>query len=286
MGPNSIYDRIQDRYGGMADRSSTGLQNKFEQNIAQSFGYEAADLCSIPRAANLGVSCGNPLALANLREGETVIDLGSGGGIDVLLAAKKVGPKGKAIGVDMTKSMLGLARKNAEKAGASNASFIEASIISIPLPDATADCIISNCVVNLVPTVDKHLAFNEMFRLLGPGGRLAISDILTRKELPQEVVNSLSFYVGCIAGASQVHEYERYLSEAGFKDIVIVDTHSDINIYKDLVQGQMDLGETGNQLKSAGCCGGAQGKNDTEGDLLEYDFNGWAGSFQIYAVKQ
>lgn len=113
--------------------------------------------------------------------------------------------------------MLELARKNAEKAGASNASFIEASITSIPLPDATADCVISNCVVNLVPTVDKHLAFNEMFRLLGPGGRLAISDILTRKELPQEVVNSLSFYVGCIAGASQVHEYEKYLSEAGFK---------------------------------------------------------------------
>lgn len=115
--------------------------------------------------------------------------------------------------------MLELARNNAEKVGASNASFIEASITSIPLPDATADCIISNCVVNLVPTVDKHLAFNEMFRLLGPGGRLAISDILTRKELPQEVVHSLSFYVGCIAGASQVHEYEKYLFEAGFKGV-------------------------------------------------------------------
>jgi arsenite methyltransferase len=115
--------------------------------------------------------------------------------------------------------MLELARKNAEKAGASNVSFAEASITSIPLPDATANCIISNCVVNLVPTVDKHLAFKEMFRLLQPGGRLAISDILTRKELPQEVTNSLSFYVGCIAGASQVHEYDKYLSEAGFKGI-------------------------------------------------------------------
>lgn len=115
--------------------------------------------------------------------------------------------------------MLELARKNAQKAGGFNASFIEASITSIPLADATADCIISNCVVNLVPTADKHLAFNEMFRLLGPGGRLAISDILTRRELPPKVVNSLSFYVGCIAGASQVHEYEKYLPEAGFKSI-------------------------------------------------------------------
>ncbi|KAJ5687805.1 hypothetical protein N7536_010424 [Penicillium majusculum] len=286
MDSTPIYHRVQDRYGELAGQSSTNEKKEAEKNIAQAFGYDSADLSSIPQAANLGVSCGNPLALANLREGETVIDLGSGGGIDVLLAAKKVGPKGKAIGVDMTKSMLELARKNAEKVGASNASFIEASITSIPLPNATADCIISNCVVNLVPTVDKHLAFNEMFRLLGPGGRLAISDILTRKDLPEEVVNSLSFYVGCIAGASQVHEYEKYLSEAGFKDILIVDTHSDINIYKDLVQGQMDLGDTNDRSEPSGCCGGARGKNGTEGDLLECDFNEWAGSFQIYAVRQ
>lgn len=113
--------------------------------------------------------------------------------------------------------MIELARKNAEKADASNTSFVEASITSIPLPDSTVDCIISNCVVNLVPGDDKHLVFREMFRLLQPGGRVAISDILTRKQLPQEVVNNMSFYVGCIAGASQVHEYERYLSDAGFK---------------------------------------------------------------------
>jgi len=113
--------------------------------------------------------------------------------------------------------MLALARRNAEKAGASNASFIEASITAIPLPDSSVNCIISNCVVNLVPTPDKPLVFNEMFRLLAPGGRVAISDILTRKPLPQDVQSSMSFYVGCIAGASQVQEYERYLSDAGFK---------------------------------------------------------------------
>ncbi|KAJ5794063.1 Arsenite methyltransferase [Penicillium paradoxum] len=285
MDSNPTYQSVQDRYGQLADRSSTCEQRKAEQTIAQAFGYDAGDLSSIPQAANLGVSCGNPLALANLREGETVIDLGSGGGIDVLLAAKKVGPQGKAIGVDITKSMLELARKNAESASASNTSFIEASITSIPLPDSTASCIISNCVVNLVPTVDKHLVFKEMFRLLQSGGRVAISDILTRKELPQEVVNSLSFYVGCIAGASQVHEYEKSLSDAGFKDIVIVDTHSDINIYKDLVQGEMKAEENSSQSKPS-CCGGAQGNDAPNENLLEHDFNEWAGSFQIYAVKQ
>lgn len=118
--------------------------------------------------------------------------------------------------------MLELARKNAEKAGASNASFVEGAITSIPLPDATASCIISNCVVNLVPAAEKHLVFNEMFRLLKPGGRVAISDILTRKPLPQEVASNLSLYVGCIAGASRVHEYEEYLRDAGFKGVCFI----------------------------------------------------------------
>lgn len=168
--------------------------------------------------------------------------MGSGGGIDVLLAARKVGLKGKAIGVDMTKvrqdinsrgyyqklsnhflqSMLELAQKNAEKAGASNASFVEGSITSIPLPDSTASCIISNCVVNLVPAVEKRLVFNEMFRLLAPGGRVAISDILVRKQLPEVVARDLSLYVGCISGASHVHEYEEYLHSAGFKGVYFV----------------------------------------------------------------
>ncbi|OQE41109.1 hypothetical protein PENCOP_c005G01159 [Penicillium coprophilum] len=286
MSSNAIYGSIQERYGELADRSSANSQKKTEESIAQAFGYESADLGSIPQSANMGVSCGNPLAFASLNEGETVIDLGSGGGIDVLLAAKKVGPKGRAIGVDMTKSMLELARKNAEKSGTSNTFFIEASITSIPLPDATADCIISNCVVNLVPKIDKPLVFNEIFRLLRSGGRVAISDILTRKELPLEVANSLSFYIGCIAGASQLYEYEKYFSDAGFKDVVIVDTHSDINVYKDLVQEQMDLGETSDQLKPNSCCGRKQERNTTGGELLESDFNEWAGSFQIYAVKQ
>ncbi|KAJ5135729.1 Arsenite methyltransferase [Penicillium bovifimosum] len=286
MDSNPIYNHVQGRYGGLADRSAACEQRKTEQAIAQSFGYDAGELSSIPAAANLGVSCGNPLVLANLREGESVIDLGSGGGIDVLLAAKKVGPNGKVIGVDMTKSMLELAWKNSAEAGATNVSFIEASITSIPLPDASANCIISNCVVNLVPTADKNVVFHEMFRLLKPGGRVAISDILTRKKLPEEVVTNLSFYVGCIAGASQVHEYEEYLRSAGFKDILIVDTHSDINVYKDLVQGQMNTGETSCESGAPSCCGGSQRQPPPEADLLGHDFNEWAGSFKIYAVKR
>ena len=165
-----------------------------------------------------------------------MIDLGSGGGIDVLLAAKKVGVEGKAIGIDMTKvrtsfsvftsiltenwqKMLELARRNANNAGADNASFLEASITSIPLPSSIADCIISNCVINLVPEIEKPLVFREMFRLLKPGGRVAISDILAKRELPMEIKNDLSLYVGCVAGTSQVADYEEYLKEAGFQGI-------------------------------------------------------------------
>lgn len=164
------------------------------------------------------------------------MDLGSGGALDVILAARKVGLQGRAIGVDMTRvcqpvsgsnvrrwlltrsqSMLDLARRNAERAGASNASFVEGSITAIPLPDSTANCIISNCVVNLVPAAEKPLVFYEMFRLLASGGRVAISDILAKKDLPDELASDMALYIGCIAGASRIHEYEKYLRDAGFQ---------------------------------------------------------------------
>ncbi|KAI2876752.1 hypothetical protein CBS11852_10406 [Aspergillus niger] len=277
MEPNEIYDLVQARYGELGGRSYSSEHTAAERSVAESFGYEASELSSIPEAANLGVSCGNPLALANLREGETVVDLGSGGGIDVLLAARKVGPEGKAIGVDMTKSMLDLAQKNAEKAGASNASFIEASITSIPLPSSTVNCIISNCVVNLVPSADKQQAFHEMFRLLVPGGRVAISDILVRKKLPEEIAKDLSLYVGCVAGASQVQEYEEYLRKAGFEDTMIVDTQKDLNVYKDMIQVQKkESQESRCQSKTTTCCEVSKPVGLTTGSLLERDFNEWA----------
>ncbi|PVH67430.1 NAD(P)-binding protein [Cadophora sp. DSE1049] len=213
MESKEIYDQVNKRYGSI-DKSSTG---RYEQTVAKAFGYTEEELAGIPEDANLGLSCGNPHALAKLREAETVIDLGSGAGFDVFTAAKRVGPSGKTIGVDMNKNMIEKANVNKAKTNAENVEFIEGAITSIPLPDNTADCIISNCVINLVPAAEKQLAFNEMYRLLKPGGRVAISDILARKELTKDMKKNIALYVGCISGASQVSEYEAYLKKAGFR---------------------------------------------------------------------
>ncbi|PYH88341.1 putative arsenic methyltransferase Cyt19 [Aspergillus ellipticus CBS 707.79] len=219
--------------GAIAQRTrDTRVQQDPEDKIARAFGYSATDLSSLPETANLGLSCGNPVAYANIKEGETILDLGSGGGIDVILAAQKVGSAGKAIGVGMTQDMIELANKNVNAAGLSNTKFIKASIDSIPLPDTRVDCIISNCVINLVPKKDKQNVFREIARILKPDGRVAISDILAKRELPDNIVSNMALYVGCIAGASQVAEYEDYLRRAGFRDILIVDAKSDLNLYK------------------------------------------------------
>ncbi|KAF7162576.1 hypothetical protein CNMCM5623_007822 [Aspergillus felis] len=267
------YQQVQSRYGDIAKRTGVTVHDK-EDDIALAFGYSAKDLRALPDKANLGLSCGNPVPHANIKEGETIVDLGSGGGIDVLLAARKVGPEGNAIGIDMTKDMIDLAKKNAEAAGLSNTRFIEASITSIPLPDASVDCIISNCVINLIPSKDKCSVFQEIARLLKPGGRVAISDILARKELPSNIVNDIALHVGCIAGASQVAEYEEYLQRAGFKDILMVDTKADLNLYKQ-----------SSYLGQSSCCGPAESRKEWPAEYTEMDFNEWVASFQIYAVK-
>ncbi|KAK9350328.1 S-adenosyl-L-methionine-dependent methyltransferase [Lipomyces doorenjongii] len=293
MDAANLYRHVQEHYGKIANHTAlTNLSDKYQEKVATAFGYTLQDIQSIPGNANLGVSCGNPLATANIRTGETVIDLGCGGGIDVLLSAAKVGPDGKAVGIDMTKDMLDLARRNATKAGVSNASFIEASITSIPLDSSVADCIISNCVINLVPKVDKPIVFKEMFRVLKSGGRLAISDILAKKDLPIEVREDLSLYVGCIAGASQVHDYERFLKDAGFEGkltmpadcnlqgVAILNTNSDLNLYKELWQAEKNDSE----VSSASCCGSHPGQLQGRAKSM-FDFNEWAGSFQVYAIK-
>ncbi len=189
----------------------------------------------------MGLSCGNPVATAHLRPGEVVVDLGSGGGIDVLLAARKVGPTGKAIGIDMTDEMLDRARQNAEKAGATNVEFHKATIDDLPLADNSADCVLSNCVINLAS--DKRAVFREMARVLKPGGRVAVSDIALKKPLPPEIVDDLMAYVGCIAGAIPIEEYRQGLLEAGFVPVEIVETGADLNAYAQ-IEGQV------------GCCGG------------------------------
>jgi arsenite methyltransferase len=179
--------------------------------------YDAVTASSLPEAAVLAsLGCGNPTALAELREGEVVLDLGSGGGIDVLLSARRVGPTGKAYGLDMTDEMLALARRNAAEAGVGNVEFLKGEIESIPLPDASVDVIISNCVINL--SADKRRVLREAYRVLKPGGRFAVSDIVVRGEVPAEVRRSMELWVGCVAGALEEQEFEALLREVGFED--------------------------------------------------------------------
>lgn len=179
--------------------------------------YDDETAASLPRTAiGASLGCGNPTALADLHEGEVVLDLGSGGGIDVLLSARRVGPTGKAYGLDMTDEMLALARRNAAEAGATNVEFLKGDIESIPLPDESVDVIISNCVINLAG--DKATVLREAFRVLKPGGRFAVSDVVVRGEIPAEIRKSMELWVGCVAGALDVDEFERLLVQAGFQD--------------------------------------------------------------------
>lgn len=185
--------------------------------------YDEGQTKGIPAEALLAsLGCGNPTALAQLEEGQTVLDLGSGGGIDVLLSAKRVGPTGKAYGLDMTDEMLALANENKAKAGATNVEFLKGEIESIPLPDASVDVIISNCVINL--SGDKPRVIQEAFRVLKPGGRLAVSDVVVRGEVPDAVKRNMELWIGCVAGALEESEYSRLLTEAGFASVEIEPT--------------------------------------------------------------
>ena len=185
--------------------------------------YSATEAASLPAAAvAASLGCGNPTALAELRAGETVLDLGSGGGIDVLLSARRVGPTGKTYGLDMTDEMLALARQNQAKAGVDNAEFLKGEIEAIPLPDNSVDVIISNCVINLA--VDKPTVLREAFRVLKPGGRFAVSDVVVKGDLPPEVRRSMELWVGCIAGALEEGEFRRLLGDQGFSGVDIEPT--------------------------------------------------------------
>ena len=183
-------------------------------------GYGEEEVRAVPEGANMGLGCGNPTAIGELLPGETVIDFGSGGGIDCFLASRAVGPEGMVIGVDMTQDMIDLARSNAEKLGVSNAEFHLTEMESTPLPDETADVIISNCVINLSP--DKDAVFKEAFRLLKPGGRIYISDMLLVKDLPQEAKEDMKNWVSCLGGAEPKDVYLGRMTDSGFRDIEIM----------------------------------------------------------------
>jgi SAM-dependent methyltransferase len=277
---------VQSKYGAVA---TSGLSSDHEgvRAVAEAFGYSAEELASIPAEANMGLSCGNPTAFAGIRPGETIVDLGCGGGLDVFLAAGKVGPTGKAIGIDMTPEMLSLARANAARANLSNVEFHQATIDKLPLADASVDCVISNCVINLAP--DKPAVYREIARVLKPGGRLAVSDIALKQPLPPEIGNDLMAYVGCIAGATPIDEYRAGLLAAGFAHVEIIDSKADLNAYAK-VENQ------------SGCCSPAMSGEPADGglpvvslgspalhyqlaDLLQrYNVNDYAASVRVFAV--
>ncbi|HEX9912219.1 MAG TPA: arsenite methyltransferase [candidate division Zixibacteria bacterium] len=190
-------------------------------NISKSIGYTEEELKAVPEGSNLGLGCGNPIALASLKKGEIVLDLGSGAGFDCFLAARRVGKKGKVIGVDMTPEMLEKARENAEKGNYANVEFRLGEIENLPVADNSVDVIISNCVINLSP--DKSRVFQEAFRVLKPGGRLMVSDLVLVKELPDFIKNSTRAYIGCLSGAIMRDKYTGAIKKAGFKDVKIIE---------------------------------------------------------------
>src|SRR5437667_2612942 len=229
MGGDEIKQTVKEKYGQAAlrvaggERGSCGGTGSCGCDPVSSNLYDAAETAALPEGAVLAsLGCGNPTALAELHEGEVVLDLGSGGGIDVLLSAKRVGPTGKAYGLDMTDEMLALARANQAKAGATNVEFLKGEIENIPLPAWAVNVIISNCVINL--SADKGRVLREAFRVLRPGGRFAVSDVVYRGEVPDAVRRSMELWVGCIAGALEEKEYERLLADAGFTDISVEPT--------------------------------------------------------------
>jgi arsenite methyltransferase len=280
MTTNRIVEQVREKYAAVA---RSGLSNEVEgvRSVAEAFGYSPEELAALPSGTNMGLSCGNPVATAGLKPGEVVVDLGCGGGLDVLLSSQKVGPSGKSIGIDMTPEMIERARNNAAQFGKgtppANVEFHLSRIEQLPLLDSSADCIISNCVINLAP--DKLSVFREMHRVLKPGGRVAVSDIALIKPLPPELSQDIMAYVGCVAGAISVTDYERLLQEAGFNAVQIIDAKKDLNAYA--------------SASSCGCCPSTSccsaepsSIHDDLASLLErYDINEYTASVQVYALK-
>ncbi len=295
--PPTMTDHVQTKYGSVA-QAGLSSHHAGVRAVAEAFGYSPQELASIPAEANMGLSCGNPTAFASLREGEVVVDLGCGGGLDVFLAADKVGPTGRAIGIDMTEKMIQLAKANAQKANVQNVEFHLASIDQLTLEDESVDVVISNCVINLAP--DKAAVFAEIARVLKPGGRLAVSDIALRRPLPAALKQSVAAYVGCLGGAILQSDYADGLRAAGLSHVQVVESGADLNAYAK-VENQagccspaMDQDQPA-QGDEACCqtdtcgCGSKSDARDLHTSLRDliarYDFNDYAASCRIFAVK-
>ncbi len=287
-----LLELVKSKYGAVAD-STLSSNHEGVKAVAEAFGYSAEELISIPAEANMGLSCGNPTATAHLKRGEVVVDLGSGGGLDVFLAARMVGPEGRAIGIDMTSAMIERATENASRGGYTNVEFYQSTIDRIPLPDASVDCILSNCVINLAP--DKPAVFREMARVLKPGGRVALSDIALKQDLPEAVAQSMAAYVGCIAGAVLIEDYRAGLLAAGFQHVEIVDSGTDLNAYAK-VENQAGCCSPGMQAPNPlqvvpeACCTPAARTSPSLHEelttlLSQLDVNKAAASVKVYAIK-
>jgi len=252
-----IQKEVKKRYGQIAKSSGSccGPANAgccatapSAEKLSTEVGYTMAELATIPAGANLGLGCGNPVALASLRPGETVLDLGSGGGIDCFLAARQVGPEGRVIGVDMTDEMIRLARENAAKSDLTNVEFRQGEIESLPVEEGSIDVVISNCVINL--STDKEKVFREIHRVLKPGGRMMVSDIVLDAELPAKVKDSVAAYTGCIGGALKRQDYLAAMARAGFAQVEIVaETKVPVDLWADLPEEAKAL--TREEIKSA-----------------------------------
>lgn len=269
---NNIKQNVREAYGKIARESgsccgSSGSccgSSQSQQSASKLVGYTDEELKAIPEGADLGLGCGNPVALASLKEGETVLDLGSGPGMDCFLAASRVGKKGRVIGVDMTPDMLDRARRNAAKGDYSNVEFRLGEIENLPVADNKVDVVISNCVINLCP--DKMRVFGEIYRVLKPGGRLMVSDIVLNRELPESLKKSVEAYASCIGGAALKNDYLQVIKAAGFQDINVVD-ESVSYIQPGDFQGEEEPacrceGESNKERdcsnESACCCGSAE----------------------------
>lgn len=286
MNQRMLIDDVRDQYAGVA-RGELSNDAASVRSIASAFGYSEDELNQLPAEANMGLSCGNPQALAGIREGEVVVDLGCGGGMDVFLAARKVGASGRVIGIDMTAEMLQRARAGQQKLGLTNVEFHQSTIDRLPLPDNSVDCVISNCVINLVP--DKLAVFREILRVLKPGGRVVLSDMALKQELPSEMKQSVAAYVGCISGAILIDEYRSLLEQAGFAAVVVTDTAADLNAYA--------LASTGERCCGGSACGPDAAMTDATqwpsslhdglaSILQSFDVNAFAASVRVHALKQ
>jgi arsenite methyltransferase len=232
----TVREEVRRRYGATASGKSPCAESCCTSTNATDLGYSAEDTAAAPEAANLGLGCGNPLAIALLKNGQVVLDLGSGAGFDCFLAARAVGKTGRVIGVDMTHEMLSKARDNAQKNGFTNVEFRLGEIEALPVADDSVDVIISNCVINLSP--EKQRVFNEAFRVLKSSGRLAVADMVATAPLPDDIKADWAAYTGCISGASQITELERMLQAAGFTDIKIAPKDSSRSFIREWLPGK------------------------------------------------